>query len=67
MNPLEHHKIETKNAFAVDAGEAIVIYKSGANGLSPITGENGTVGDASHTAPPIDKSSRKVIRYNKLE
>ena len=56
MNPHEHHKVETKNAFSVDAGEAIVIYKSDANASSSF---NGSVGDET-TA--FDKCVKKVIR-----
>lgn len=52
MNPHEHHKVETKNAISVDAGEAIVIYKSSVNASS-------SVGDET-TA--FDKCVRKVIR-----
>ena len=52
MNPYEHHNVETKNAISVDAGEAIVIYKSSVNASS-------SVGDET-TA--FDKCVRKVIR-----
>lgn len=65
MNPYEHQKVATKNAFAVDAGEAIVIYKSGANASSTISGENGTIGDGTLTETP-GKSARKVIRYDEF-
>ena len=66
MNPHEHHKVETKNAFTVDAGEAIVIYKSAANASSAIalSGENGPIGDEKAA---LDKSARKLIRYNQLQ
>ena len=52
MNPYEHHNVETKNAISVDAGEAIVIYKSSVNASS-------SVGDET---TDFDKCVRKVIR-----
>ena len=52
-NPYEHHTVETKEALAVEAGEAIVVYKSDSGG-------NGK------TSKETEKAVEKAVRHGPL-
>ncbi len=58
MNPYEHDSVSTKDAIFVEAGEAVVIYKS----LLPDSGNGGQMNAVAATAAV----SEKIIKHGPL-